>query len=163
MQYSRFCYFFQASGEGKSDNDNGFEISWATHNSWTILYIFASSQLFSLSYNLVLYSRNKLSQKYPPHQHISPLQKAFEKCKPVSLFSRICDILFQSSCGFKQSLVLRKTVNITKFAIRCRYALNFFQIFSEQFLLGNCGPPLSYVSFHILRNSRLQKGALKNS
>ena len=32
-----FCYFFQASEEGKSGNDNDFKISWATYCSRTIL------------------------------------------------------------------------------------------------------------------------------
>ena len=32
-----FCYFFQVSEEGKSDNDNGFKIYWATSCSRTIL------------------------------------------------------------------------------------------------------------------------------
>ena len=32
-----FCYFFQVSEEGKSDNDNDFKISWATNCSGTIL------------------------------------------------------------------------------------------------------------------------------
>ena len=30
-------YFFQASEEGKTDNDNDFKISWATYSSRTIL------------------------------------------------------------------------------------------------------------------------------
>ena len=91
-----FCYFFQASEEDKSDNDNVFKISRATYCSRVILDIFKSSQLFSLLSNLFLYSRNNLSQKSPMHRHISPLKKFFEKCKPVTLFSRFCGTLFQS-------------------------------------------------------------------
>ena len=72
-----FWFFFQASEEGKSDNDNDFKISWATCCSRTILdsakrtkyknfwdqNLFTSPQLFSFLSNLFLYSRNKLSQK----------------------------------------------------------------------------------------------------
>ena len=100
-----FCYFFQASEEDKSDNDNVFKISRATYCSRAILDISTSSQLFSLLSNLFLYSRKKLSQKNPMHRHISPLKKFFEKCKPVILFSKFCGTLFESLCGFKQSLV----------------------------------------------------------
>ena len=58
-------------------------------------------------FTLFLSPRNKPSRKYPLHRHISlfspltsilahisPLKKAIEKCKPVSLFSRFCSTLF---------------------------------------------------------------------
>ena len=58
-------------------------------------------KLVCVIFTLFLSSRHKLSRKYPPPRHIShltlltgilahisPLKKAFEKCKPVSLFSR---------------------------------------------------------------------------
>ena len=46
-----FCYFFQASKEDKTDNDNDFKISWATHCSRIINEIFEFI-IFSHSLNL---------------------------------------------------------------------------------------------------------------
>ena len=50
--------------------------------------------------------------------HISPLKKAFEKCKPVSLFLRFCGalIVYVDSTN----LQFYGTCNLTKVAIRCR-------------------------------------------
>ena len=106
LHHNAFCYFFQGSEKGKSDNDNDFKISWATYCSRSILdstkqtkwklwdgNLFTSSQLFSLSSNLFLYSWNKLSRKCSPPQHISSFKKVFEKCKSLGLFLRFCGTL----------------------------------------------------------------------
>ena len=37
VKKNAFCYFFQASEEWKSDNDNELKIFWVTHMSRTIL------------------------------------------------------------------------------------------------------------------------------
>ena len=74
------------------------------HNWATIMLFIKNMNLMKLVcviFTLILSSRNNLSRKYPPPMHISPLspltsilayisplKKAFEKCKPVSLFSR---------------------------------------------------------------------------
>ena len=109
LYQNMFCFLFQASEEGKIDNNkNDFKISFASYCSRAILdsakqtrwhlwdqnLFTSSSQLFSLLSNLFLYSRNKLSQKYPLARHISPLKKTFEKFKPASLFSSFCCTLF---------------------------------------------------------------------
>ena len=94
-----FCCFFQASEEGKSDNDNDFKISWATYCSTTILdctikqneifeiRIFSHPlNFFSLLSNLILYSQNKLSRKYLLSQHISPLKRPLKNVSPWTCF-----------------------------------------------------------------------------
>ena len=89
-----FCYFFQASKDGKSDNNNDFKISWATYCSRTILGIFTSSQLFLLLSNLFLYSWNNLFQKYSPQRHISPLERSFKNESPWAYFRGFAILYF---------------------------------------------------------------------
>ena len=38
---------------------------------------------------------------------------------------------------------------------------DIFQMFSEQLFIRNCGQPVSYISFHILRKNSLQKRCSK--
>ena len=62
-----------------------------------------------------------------------------------------------SSRGFNQSLVLRNLqLNETCNPLQiCSWI--FSKYFQNNFLLDNSSRPLSYISFHILRNSHLQK------
>ena len=120
----------------------------------TILDIFTSSQLFSLLSNLFLYSWNKLSQKYPPHRHISLLKKAFEKCKPVSLFSRFCGTYFNRYVN-STNLQFNRTCNL-KLQSDVDIFLDIFQIFSEQHFIRQLWPAA-------FKCKLCKKGVLKNS
>ena len=88
LYQNAFCYFFQASEESKSDNNNDFKVSWATYCSRTILRainqqneIFVirifSHPLNFLNFHLIsviyLYTQGKSSPKIPPPRHISSL------------------------------------------------------------------------------------------
>ena len=121
------CCFFQASEEGKTDNDNYFKISWATYCSRAILdsakqtndifkFRIFLHPLFSQPLNGISCPNNN------PHPGILANLKRPLKNITVRLFLRFCGTLFYSIYGSNQSLVF---LNLS-LAIRCRYAPGYF-------------------------------------
>ena len=73
-----FCYFFQASVEDKSDNDNDFKISWDTYCRRAILIVLnKQNEIFEIRncshplnyfnfYLIYFYTQGVISSKIPP-------------------------------------------------------------------------------------------------
>ena len=87
-----FCYFFQASEEDKTDNDNHFKISWATYWSKTILDSAKQNDILEFrifSHPLFWQPLNGMSSllNITPTPKNSQLKKAFEKYN--------CELIFE--------------------------------------------------------------------
>ena len=163
-----FCYLFQASEKGKSDNDNDFkyieppivaqqfQIVLKKQNEIFEIRIFSHSLNFFHFYLIYFYTHGISFLENTPCSGM--LKKAFEKCKPSSLFSRFCGTLLESLYGFNQALVLRnfylKSCNPIQI---CSWI--FSKHFQNNFFIRELWT--AAIIYKILRNSRLQKRCSK--
>ena len=121
--------------------------------------IFSDSLNFFHSYLIYFYTHGITFPENTPRPNILAHLKRL--LKDVSPWTYIRDFVvpYYNHCVDSTNLSFYETCNLKKVAI---WRKDIFHIFSEELFTDKCGRLLSWISFHILRNSRLLKDFPKN-